>query len=191
LIVGTSTVTGDLRLTAKVTGASESIVHLDGSRLAIRNLEVHRSSFEASHWNGDVTLDDAIVDWASGTPAFAADLTLEARDARPVLGILNAPKIWRGFVTMPELALRAHLDADPDGFLLSDVYARGGDVAFRGSYALVEGKKRAAFVVSKGPLAVGIRFGEDGAHPRFFGLDRWLREEEKKVKAAPIAPGKP
>jgi hypothetical protein len=191
MIVGSSTVTGDLHLAAKVTGASESIVHLDGSRLAIRNLEVHRSSFEAAHWHGDVTLDDTIIDWASGTPAFATDLTLTARDARPVLGMLNAPKIWRGFVSMPNVALRAHLDADPDGFLLSDIYARGGDVAFRGSYAVVDGKKRAAFVLSKGPLAIGIRLGKDGAHPRFFGLERWLREEEKKVKAAPIAPGKP
>jgi hypothetical protein len=190
-MVGASTVRGDLHLAAKVTGASDSIVHLDGSSLAIRNLEVHRSSFEVSHWHGDVTFDDAIVDWASGTPAFAADVTLTARDARPVLGLLNAPKIWRSFVTMPNVALRGHLDADPDGFLVSDIYARGGDVAFRGSYAVVHGNKRAAFVLSKGPIAIGIRLGKDGAHPRFFGLDRWLREEEKKVKAAPIAPGKP
>lgn len=188
---GESTLTGDLRLEAKVTGASESIVHLDGSKLALRNLEVHRSSFETANWSGDVVLDNAFVDWASGTPAFAADVALTARDARPVLGMLHVPKIAGAFVTMPDLALRGHLDLDPDGFLLSDVYAHGGDVAFRGSYAVADGDKRGAFVVSKGPIAVGIRLGKDGAHPRFFGLDGWLRDEEKKVKSAPIAPGKP
>lgn len=192
---GESTLTADARFQAKVTGISEAIVNLSGSRLALRNVDVHGGSFETSQWRGDVVIDDAALDWSSGAPAFGADIELTADDARPVLGMLETPKIAGAFVTMPNVALRARLDADPDGVLLRDIYARGGDVAIRGSYALSGDDKRGAFVVSKGPLSVGLRLGNDGAHPRFFGLDGWLREEEKKVKAAPQAkadaPGKP
>lgn len=191
---GESTLTGDLHLQAKVAGAGDELVNLSGSHLALRDVEVKRSSFETAHWSGDVALDDAAVDWTRG-PTFGADVKLTARDARPVLAMLHTPKIAGAFVTMPNIALRGHVDVDANGVLFRDIYARGGDVAFRGSYAMAGDDERGAFVVSKGPLAMGLRVGNDGAHPRFFGLDGWLREEEKKVKAAPRAPahapGKP
>lgn len=188
---GESTLIGDMRLQAKVAGISDNIVNISGSRLAVRNVQVTKSSFETTHWSSDVVMSDAVLDWASGDLAFGADIDLSAQDARPVLGMLDTPKIAGAFVTMPNLAMRAHVDAAPQGILVRDVYAHGGDVAFRGSYAVVDGDKKGAFVVSKGPIAMGVRIGDDGAHPHFFGLDGWLRDEEKKVKAAPIAPGKP
>lgn len=190
-IFGDSSLIADAKLQAKVNGIGDNIIDLSGSKLAVREVEVRNSSFETSHWHADVALDDAAFDWASGTPAVAADIALEAEDARPVLGMVHVPKIAGGLVEMPNIALRGHLDADPSGILLRDIYAHGGNVAFRGSYAVHDGDKKGAFVVSKGPVAVGVRLGNDGVHPRFFGLDGWLKDEEKKVKAAPIAPGKP
>ena len=190
-VFGESSLIADGKLEAKVNGIGDNLIDISGSKLAVREVEVRHSSFETSHWHGDVALDDAAIDWASGTPAVAADISLKAEDARPVLGMVHVPKIAGGLVEMPNIALRAHLDADPDGILLRDIYAHGGDVAFRGSYAVHDGDKKGAFVVAKGPVSVGVRLGNDGAHPRFFGLDGWLNEEEKKVKAAPIAPGKP
>ena len=126
-----------------------------------------------------------------GTPSLGTDIDLRARDAKPIIGMLlrdHAPGFLAKMATMTDLKLRGHLDADPDAIVLSDFFANGGDVAMRGAYAVRDGKKEGAFVVAKGGVSVGLRIGNDGAHPKLFGLDQWLTTEEKKVKTAPAAP---
>lgn len=191
-----STLVGDASFQAKVNSydPETSTIDLSGTRLALRNVDVTNAAAETRGWHGDVVLDQADFTWADGTPALGADIQLSARDAKPVLGMLlrdHAPKLLAKLATMPDLALRGRLDADPDAIVLSDFYAHGGDVAFRGSYAVRDGDKSGAFVVSKAGVAMGLRVGNDGAHPKFFGLDQWLNVEEKKVKTGPKTEAKP
>lgn len=188
--VGKAALVADATLTAKVNGLDPdaSTIDLSGSRLALRNVDVTSSSAATRGWSGGLDFDATKFSWADGTPALGSGFLLTARDAKPVLGMLlrgHAPKVLANLATMPDLALRGRLALDPDAIVLSDVYAHGGDVAFRGSYAVRDGNKSGAFVVSKAGVAVGLRLANDGAHPRFFGLDSWLNAEEKKVKTAP------
>ncbi|MBX3233147.1 MAG: hypothetical protein KIT84_20360 [Labilithrix sp.] len=188
LAIEQSSLEADLALRVKVAGVDARAATMDvsGTHLALRDVEVKNAAAETRGWSGDVVLDAALLGWGGGVPSFGADVALTADDARPVVGMLlrdHAPKFVGGLLTMPNLALRGRLDADPDEIALTDFYVHGGDVALRGSYAVRDGHERGAFVVSKSGVAVGLRVGDDGAHPRFFGLDRWLREEEGRVKA--------
>jgi hypothetical protein len=41
-------------------------------------------------------------------------------------------------------------------------------------YVVANQDRRAAFVIEKGPFSAGIRFANDGAHLRLFGLRDWF-----------------
>lgn len=108
--------------------------------------------------HGSASLDTADLDLAAA-PFRDLHLTVEADDAR-------APSAW----ILPGL---------DDGAVTFALHAE--------TYAAFGAEERGAFVVDKGPLAMGIRLGKDGAHPHFFGLQDWLGEEERKAKALPRA----
>ena len=105
---------------------------------------------------------------------------LEADDARPLLGVVldsGLPKLLSGLVAMPRLRGRAKLHFGPHILHVSEVEASGGDVALRGAFGIYDKENRGAFVVEKGPVSVGLRLDDAGAHPRLFGLDGWLSNE--------------
>ncbi len=186
---------GDFALRTTVAGfdPDTSTIDLSGSHLALRDVSVDHAAAEAAHWKGDVVLEKASLRvlgtetqrGTSDTPTLDAIARLDADDARPLLGILlrdSVPKLLVGLVQMPKLRAYARLHVAPQSVVVSDVSASGGDIALRGSFALQEEGRRGAFVVEKGPVSVGLRLDNDGTSPRFFGLDGWLREQERTVK---------
>jgi hypothetical protein len=157
-----STLSGDVVAIAEISGAEADgkILNLDDSRIALRNIAVENAA--TSSWNGDLELKNARVTF--DPPSFDSDFVLTADDARPILGMLETPRVIAGLIEMPRLKLVAHVDADADGLLFRDLRAAGGNVAVRGSYAIQNGDKRGAFIVEKGPFSMGVRIGNEGAH---------------------------
>ena len=178
-------VVGDFHVFARLQGfdADRGIIDLSGSTLEMRNVNVTHSSTDTSQWRGDAVLRDATL--RLSPPEFDASLTLEAHDASPLLAVLlrnDLPKIFAEMTHMKHLLALAHLTVGPHHLAFRDVDARGSDVSLRGSYVVRGEHHRGAFIVEKGVLSVGLRLPDAGGMDvRFFGLDRWLRNETERV----------
>jgi hypothetical protein len=177
---------GDFRLRARVTGFEPDGQRLDitGTRLEMRDVAISGASAATSDWQGDVLLSPASLRFA-GEPLFDGVVGLEARDARPLLAIAfgnSLPRFVVGLIAMPDLNASTRLVATTHQLAVLDLYARGGDVAIRGNYAMRDAHRRGAIVARKAFLSVGVRVDDDGARVRLFGLQRWLREETREVK---------
>jgi hypothetical protein len=189
---------GDFGLRATVRGfdPATSTVDLSGSRLTMREVVVKGAAAETDHWSGDIALqqgslrlrplDDAPMSATDDAPAFDTVAHLVADDARPLLGVLlrdSVPKLLIGIADMPRLEAYARVHLSPHALVISDVSARGGDIALRGTYALYDKDRRGAFIVHKGPFSFGLRLHPGGMTPRFFNLDAWFGAQERNVKA--------
>ena len=76
----------------------------------------------------------------------------------------------------PGLTASSHVLVSSDALALSDLHARGGDMAIDGVYVTKRNQRRAAFVVEKGIVSAGIELVNDEGPPvRLFGLDDWYR----------------
>jgi hypothetical protein len=172
---------GQFSVDARVAGfdPDHSALDLAGSRLWMRDVRVTGASTSTSAWQGDVVLRGGTLRF-DPAPAMNGTLTVDARDASPVLAILlgdSLPKFLVGLTDMPRLHGSAQLDLAPGLFVLSALDARGGDIAVRGTYVIRDDHPHGAFVIEKGPFSAGLRVADDGAHLRFFGLEGWLRDE--------------
>ncbi len=205
--------------TVKGFDPDSSTIDLSSSRLAMREVSVRQAAAETTHWKGDVLLQQATLrlrgpqdDRRDATtksteapgktaepakpatqPVLDAIARLDADDARPLLGVLlrdSVPKFLVGLADMPKLEAYARLHVAPEEVVVSDVSASGGDIALRGAFALYDEDRRGAFVVEKGPVSIGLRLDNNGAKPRFFDLDDWLRVQERNVKAKASGPSK-
>lgn len=178
--VGKTHLAGDFALEAKLQGFDDArkSLGLAGSRLVMKNVAVAGSS--TKQWDAVLVAKSADLRYAPGGPDLDALVWLEADDARPLLGVVldsGLPKLLSGLVTMPRLRGRARLHFGPHVLHVADVEATGGDVALRGAYGIYDDTRRGAFVVEKGPVSVGLRLDEGGAHPKLFGLDGWLTNQ--------------
>lgn len=186
---------GDFVVRAQLRGFDPDAraIDLSGSTVTMRNVQVRGAAAETTRWSGEIALDETSLRLggaAGEPPRFDGLLRMAADDARPLLGLLlrdSLPKLVVGLVTMPRLRARARMHVSPNLVLLSDVSARGGDTAVRGSYGLYGNERRGAFVVEKGPLSVGIDLERDGASPHFFNLGAWLGAHERTSRAKAAA----
>jgi hypothetical protein len=178
---------GDFALAVQAHGfdPERAAVDLEGSHLEMRNVRITGAFTEESAWRGDLVLQAGTLALAA-TPRFEGDLTLQARDASPILGVLfqnTLPRFVAELTRMPSLAALTHVVVEPESLVVSDLSASGGDLAVRGTYVIRENVRHAAFVVHKGPWSVGVDLNNDGSHLRFFGLDRWYGEQSRQALA--------
>ncbi len=163
----------------------KSAIDLEGSRVQMRNVRVTGATTDTAAWNGDLVLQSGSLA-LSPAPKLEGDLTLEARDASPLLAILfrdSLPKFVAALVQMPKLTAVAHLAIEPQSFIVSDLFVNGGDISLRGTYVLRHSQLDAAFVVQKGPWSAGLRLDDQGSHVRLFGLDRWYGHQSRAALA--------
>jgi hypothetical protein len=174
---------GDFHAIAHVDGVDveQPGVDLAGSTLEMRNVRVTNASTETSSWHGDALLRKGTLRW-DPQPELDAWLTLDARDANPLLAALlrnDLPKVFTGLTSVPSLLASARFTVWAHQMALRDVDARGGDLALRGLYVIRGDHRHGAFVLDKGILSMGLHLGDDGGHVRFFGLSGWLRHETR------------
>jgi hypothetical protein len=177
---------GNLRLRARLDGfdPDSEVLDITGSRLEMRDVAVSSGSATTTDWHGDVLLAPASLRLAHD-PLFDGVVGLEARDARALLALAvgdSLPGFVVGLVAMPGLSASARVVAAAHQLALLDVAAQGGNVGIRGSYASRETRSRGAFVVRKAVLSLGIGLNDNGTWVRFFGLQRWLREQTHDVR---------
>ena len=178
--VGKTQLTGNFTVEATLHGLDRKTKAIDlaGSRLVMKNVAI--TNGKTKQWDGLLVAKSAALRFPTGGPDLEALVWLEADDARPLLGVVldsGLPKLLAGLVSMPRLRGRATLHFGPHVLHVSEVEATGGDVALRGAFGIYDGTNRGAFVVEKGPVSVGLRIDDEGAHPRLFGLDGWLTNE--------------
>jgi hypothetical protein len=151
----------------------------------LRNVWVTGSSTDTSAWGGDLVVQAGTLELAPA-PRLEGDLTLQARDASPILGVLfrdSLPGFVAQLTRMPSFAAATHVVVEPQSLEVSDLIASGGDIGLQGTYALRDGDTHAAFVIQKGPFSVGINLDPGGAHVRLFGLKRWYEEHARQALA--------
>jgi hypothetical protein len=178
---------GDCLLRARLSGFDPDRARFDlsGSRLEMRNLAVTGASATTSGWRGDAALAHASLR-QSPTGLFDGVVTLDARDARPILAILfgkELPGIAVRLTDVPLLTASVRLIATSHRLALLDLDAHGGDVALRGSYAENGPRRRGAVIARKAFVSVGLRLQEGGARLRLFGLEGWLRDQTHEVRS--------
>jgi hypothetical protein len=174
---------GDFALAVNARGfdTRAAKVDLEGSHLTMRNVRVTGAATDTSAWSGDLVVKAGTL--ALAPPRLDADLSLEARDASPVLGVLfrdTIPSFVGELARMPGLLVTTHMVVEPERLIVSNLLASGGDLALRGTYVVSGGERSAAFVVRKGILSAGISLDNGGSHIRLFGLDHWYDEEARR-----------
>ncbi len=177
---------GDLTLTARVRGLDLAqrgeTIDVSGSRLVLAHASIAGRTRVEDQWAAEATVDHAHVHLSPAR--FEGRVSLGASDALPLFATVlrdEAPRIVESLLTLPRLEGVAWLTASRDYFALRDLVARGGDVWIRGAYGHAGRDHLGAFVIDKGPLAVGIAIDDRGVDPRVFGLDTWLLEQESAL----------
>lgn len=180
LHVGGVRIAGDVAVLGTLRGFDPDGARVDvsGSRIAARNVRVDGSSAATRAWRGDV---DVLGGWVvlGEEPAFDARVRFVADDATPLLALAvkdALPKFLVGLVRAPSLDAHARITLERETLALRDIVAHGGDVDVRGAVVSRGDHQRGALVVEKGPLSMGIGIDDDGASPKLFDLDDWLRE---------------
>jgi hypothetical protein len=156
----------------------------------MRDVRVTGASTSTAAWQGDVVLHAGTLRF-DPAPAMNGTLTIDARDASPVLALLlgdSLPRFLVGLTDMPRLQGSAQLDLAPGLLVLSALDARGGDIAVRGTYVARDDHHHGAFVIDKGVFSAGLLVADDGAHLHFFGLEGWLRDETRAAMHSAACP---
>ncbi len=177
---------GDFRVRARLSGfdPERELLDLSGSRLEMRDVAVVGGSARTSQWRGDATLSRASLRLGP-EPLFDGVVTLDARDARPLLSIIlgsRLPGIVVRLTDVPHLTASVQIIATSHQLALLDLDAHGGDVGVRGSYAESGPRRRGAVIARKAFLSVGLRRDAGGMRVRLFGLERWLRDQSREVR---------
>jgi hypothetical protein len=189
---------GDFKVSAQILGYDPDLKRFDvsGTSFAMRDVQVTNASTDTSRWAGDVAFKEASLR-LDPDPELDGKLTVEARDASPILAILlgnGLPKIFVGLTRMPHLSGAARLTMGSHYVALRDLNAHGGDISIEGIYVVGQKHRSGAFVVGKGPFSAGFRLDDGGAHLRLFGLKSWLQDQtrtslrllDEPLQAAPI-----
>jgi len=129
-------------------------------------------------WWAKVDIEEATL----GEDLIHARLKLRCKDAQPAVGLLDAEDVipgWAaGLLTLEGLTASADVrksDAATDFKLLK---AEGGSFELRGRLKKpVKGKPEGAFLVSAGPLSVGISIDKDGTGVTPLAGDVWVNKK--------------
>jgi hypothetical protein len=182
---GESRLSGDFGLGAQLGGFNpeRESVGIPFARFSIRDLAVSGATATTSGWNGDVEVVNATLGLRQGV-RFDGPVFVDARDARPLLALAfgrRIPGLVVRLTDMPRLVARSHVTLGVDRLAITDVDARGGDVALRGSYATRGTRREGGFVGRKAFISAGFGVNDGGTWVRFFGLDGWLRDRRGAV----------
>ena len=177
--------TGDFFVNVKAVGydAAASAIDVSGSSLVMSNIAARHATVEAHDWTGKISIEKGRLR-VGEDPGLDADVKVDASDANPLVAIVfrrDLPGVLAGLTQLPHLYASAHLVLAPRRFELHDAIAGGGDFNARGGFVSAGEARRGAFIVDKGPLAVGVRVSDDEVALRFFGLDGWMREQSQVV----------
>jgi hypothetical protein len=182
---------GDFLVAAKLSRFEPDAATLDlgGSSVTMRNVAVSGVSTPTTGWSGDLVFDQASLRFA---PDVVVDggFSLEARDANPLFALVfrnDMPGVLVGLSSMDHLSASGRVTADAHGLFLDELDARGGGLRAHGSYASDHDARRGAFIVEKGPFAIGVRLDPDVVI-RFGGLRGWLEGERRIVEKVRVEP---
>jgi hypothetical protein len=172
---------GNFKVSALLLGydPDRKVFDVSGSSVAMHDVQVTNASTDTSRWQGDAVFKDATLR-LDPDPELDGKVTVEARDASPILAILlgnGLPKIFVGLTRMPHLSGAARLTMGSRNVALRDLDAHGGDISIEGLYVVAHDHRAGAFIVGKGPFSAGFALDDKGAHLRLFGLKGWLRDE--------------
>ncbi|AKV00661.1 hypothetical protein AKJ09_07324 [Labilithrix luteola] len=188
---GRTRVAGNVQVCGQVNGYDAEADRFDvsGSRISFDEVSVARKGkVDTAHWHASVVLRDAGFELAPAE--LSGDVDMGARDASAILGLLlkGIPKIVANLGGTPNLEAQARLTAGPSRFVLDDLWANGGNLTVRGLMGVRGARSEGAFIVRKGPFSAGVRLDDEGTRLRFFGLDRWLAEQAREVRAHAAVP---
>jgi hypothetical protein len=112
-------------------------------------------------------------------------LTVRAKDARPLLLLLNAklPEWARNLLTMEGLTASANVRFGKSSIEIRRLDASGGKARIQGDYRAKGAAKRGTFLIDAGALAVGV--GVDGGKTelRILGPKKWFEERTGREPA--------
>lgn len=112
-------------------------------------------------------------------------LTVKAKDARPLLLLLNAklPEWARNLLTMEGLTASANVRFGKSSIEIRRLDASGGKVRIQGDYRAKGADKRGTFLIDAGALAVGV--GVDGGKTelQILGPKKWFEERTGREPA--------
>ena len=101
------------------------------SHLTMRNVRVTGASTDTSAWSGDLVVQAGTLGLAPA-PRLEGDITLQARDASPILGVLfrdTLPGFVAELTRMPSFTAVTHLVVEPQSLVVSDLMASGGGLS--------------------------------------------------------------
>lgn len=191
--IGETTFRGDVegRIDARAFDPEAAALDVSGSRVVVRNAGVKGASGGDRRFGASAVAEDAAIVMSSGKrrnasgPAVDARVRMTCDDARPGLDLVLGgvvPKMLLGLGDRPELQADGRVRIGPQEVVVSGLTATAGDVAVRGSYALVgDARGEGAFVVERGPFSVGLGIHDGSVSPRFFNLAVWLASRERRL----------
>jgi hypothetical protein len=176
---------GNARVVARIRGASPASGDFDVSEssLEVRDAQVVGPGTQTARWDANAVLSGATLHIGGGPPRFQGRLALQATNADPFLAVL-VPNRWPqilGLTDQPHFIASARLTLGARLVALENVRVQFGDVTLRGLYGERDSLRRGAVTIARGPLSVGLRVDNDGAHVRLFGLRGWSQREETRV----------
>jgi hypothetical protein len=129
---------GDLRASAGLRGfrPEDDLLGLSRAHLEMRNVAVSGTSAGTWGGRGDVSFSGGTLR-VGPHPQLDGFVTLDARDARPLLAVLfgdGLPGILVRATDVPRLLGSARVIVQPDRLGILDLSVGGGDVALRGDY---------------------------------------------------------
>ncbi|WP_437678639.1 hypothetical protein [Sorangium sp. So ce131] len=148
------------------------------SRIEIKDLAIEHEGEALPGWWARIDIDDAKV----RKGLMEATIRLECKDARPAVKLLDAEDVipgWAsGLLTMDGLTASAKVQRKGDDVDFRLLEAQGGNLAIRGRLTKSDGRDAlGAFLVTSGPLSVGIDLGADGAGVHPLVGDDWVNEQ--------------
>ena len=178
---------GDLNLDAKIPKANLASRDLDltGSHVEVANLRSGQSK-DARPWAAKATLAPM---HAKLGPHFAIDghVTASCQDARPIVDLLASRSplpAWAGdLVSTQSVLVRADVRTAPSLIevrnvrgVVSDRFDLAADYVTRGDHS------HSAFLVTSGPLSIGIEAQDGSSHVVLAGTRDWFEGVERNFR---------
>jgi hypothetical protein len=179
-------VEGDAQATFDVIGGGpEAGVAKMRAHVDARDVVVRHDEETMAGWWAVIDANPLVVRPSRGD--LVTTLDAKSRDARLVTEILEArgaiPSWLSGMLHADGTTANARVVRRGDTLDLTLLRAKGGDASASGRLVRKSKDVRGAFVVKKGPAAVGVSFGFEGSGVRLFADEDWLRREIPKVEA--------
>lgn len=191
---------GEIGLTAPAVAMKVLDVRLRGrleGRANVKRLDLDKG--EAQLLSGFIALSDAMVgdagekgrpwwgrvDLQGGRLATGSSMRLtssasvKARDARPLLALLNVklPDWRKDLLDLEGLTAKARVEVGKSLFEVSSLTATGGQFHIQGEYRAKGVSRRGTFLIDLGPLSVGIGIRGKETEVQILGPKKWYREQ--------------